>query len=305
MTPVRSKKRVVDGVLLLDKPFGMTSNKALQTARWHYHAAKAGHTGVLDPLASGLLPVCLGEATKFSAYLLDADKRYTASVRFGSVSTTGDLEGTLTAVAPPTFSADALRAALVGLLGEQMQQAPMHSALKHEGKALYEYARQGIVVPPKVRQITLHQLNLLAFDGETAEIDVLCSKGTYIRTLAEDLGKLMGCGAHLAGLRRTATAGFLLADALTLETLEATPPEARDALLLPPDILVAHLPEVTLTDAEVDAICHGQAVHSEQKNAIIDRCRLYAVDKRFIGLGAVRADGLLWPDRLLASAAIS
>lgn len=294
-------KRPIHGVLLLDKPLGMSSNKALQTARWHYHAEKAGHTGVLDPLATGLLPVCLGEATKFSAHLLDADKGYTATVRFGHYSSTGDLEGELTpGERPIDFDQARLLAAMASLTGPIEQVPPMYSALKHQGRSLYEYARQGVEIERKPRQVVIHRLELLSFDGQEAVLDVQCSKGTYVRTLAADLGAKLGCGAHLAGLRRTRTAGFDIADAISLDTLVEMTPEARMATLLPVDILVDHLPIHPLGDADTHKICHGQPVHVAAKDAIIHGCRLYDSQQRFVGIGRMRADGLLWPDRLLA-----
>ncbi len=294
-------KRPIHGVLLLDKPLGMSSNKALQTTRWHYHAEKAGHTGVLDPLATGLLPVCLGEATKFSAHLLDADKGYTATVRFGHYSSTGDLEGEFTpGERPIDFDQAGLLAAMASLIGPIEQVPPMYSALKHQGRSLYEYARQGVEIERKPRQVVIHRLELLSFDGQDAVLDVQCSKGTYVRTLAADLGAKLGCGAHLAGLRRTRTAGFDIADAIALDALVEMTPEARMAMLLPVDILVNHLPIHTLNDAETHKICHGQPVHVAEKDAIIQGCRLYDSQQRFVGIGRMRADGLLWPDRLLA-----
>ena len=210
MTQVRRPKRCVDGVLLLDKPYDISSNGALQKARWLYTAAKAGHTGVLDPLATGLLPLCFGEATKFSSYLLDADKAYRATVCFGSNTTTGDIEGEVVRERPVTFDREQLLTAMRGFVGEIDQVPPMYSALKHQGRPLYEYARAGIVIERPARHITIYSLDLIEFDGREAVIDVVCSKGTYIRTLSEDLGELLGAGAHLTGLRRTRTAGFSL-----------------------------------------------------------------------------------------------
>ena len=189
----RIERRPLDGVLLLDKPCGMTSNTALQRARWMFRAQKGGHTGVLDPLATGLLPLCFGEATKFSAFLLDADKGYRATLRFGAVSSTLDREGEITPVAPPAFDREQLEAVIRDFMGVIDQVPPMYSALKFQGKALYEYARAGVEIERKVRQVTIHRIDLLAFDGETAVMDVACSKGTYIRTLAADIGERLGC----------------------------------------------------------------------------------------------------------------
>lgn len=312
MTQVRIPRRPVDGVFLLDKPLHLSSNTALQRVRWLYRAQKAGHTGVLDPLATGLLPVCLGEATKFSAFLLDADKGYCATVRFGAVSTTLDAEGEITPVGPVNFDADRLREVLDGFLGEIEQVPPMHSALKFQGKALYEYAREGIEIERKVRRITIHSIELAGFDGDTAVINVQCSKGTYVRTLAADIGAVLGCGAYLTGLRRTRTAGFEVADALTLDALEAVAEDARDGLLMPPDVLVAHLPRTVLDDADIHRLCHGQpalaaqnTVRAGENDAIIRDFRLYTEDGRFIGLGEIRKDDLLWPNRMLANKPVS
>ncbi len=297
----RRPKRDVDGVLLLDKPIGVSSNGALQKARWLYTAAKGGHTGVLDPLATGLLPLCFGEATKFSSFLLDADKRYIAHVAFGKVTTTGDVEGEVVLERPVAFDEVRLREVIAGFVGPQSQVPPMYSALKHQGKALYEYARQGIEIERKARDIVIHSIDLLSFDGAVAVIDVSCSKGTYIRTLGQDIGEVLGCGAHLSGLRRTATAGFGLEDAITPEALEALDLAGREALLMPPDVLVRHLPEVVLPEQDAVRFCHGQAVRIPLKCAIMSRFRVYReVDREFLGLAEWRDDESLYPVRLMA-----
>jgi tRNA pseudouridine55 synthase len=306
MSQVRRPKRRVDGVLLLDKPYQISSNGALQKVRWMFNAAKAGHTGVLDPLATGLLPVCFGEATKFSSYLLDADKGYRATVKFGAVTTTGDIEGEVLRERPVNFSEAELLAAMAKFIGPISQVPPMYSALKFQGKALYEYARQGVEIERKAREVTIHSIKLISLDlqGESAVIDVLCSKGTYIRTLAEDIGEVLGCGAHLSGLRRTTTAGFKLEDAVTPEQVETVAYEDRLGLLLPPDILVMHFPELNLAEPEVGRFNHGQAVHVAEKREIMARFRVYReATREFLGLGEVRADGLLYPFRLMAAAA--
>lgn len=299
---VRRVKRCVDGVLLLDKPYDISSNGALQKARWLYTAAKGGHTGVLDPLATGLLPVCFGEATKFSSYLLDADKAYRATVRFGQNTTTGDIEGEVVRERPVTFDRAALQQAMESFLGVIEQVPPMYSALKHQGRALYEYAREGIEIERPARTVTIHALTLQSFDGSEAVIDVVCSKGTYVRTLAEDLGERLNAGAHLTGLRRTRTAGFSLDDAITLADLEAMTPEQRDALLLPADVLVGHLPELELSDEQTGRFCHGQAVRITENHAIMTRFRVYQQGTRkFLGLAEVREAAMLHPVRLMAS----
>ncbi|HJV07475.1 tRNA pseudouridine(55) synthase TruB [Paludibacterium denitrificans] len=297
----RSKKRQIDGVLLVDKPYDISSNGALQKARWLFNAAKAGHTGVLDPLATGLLPVCLGEATKFSSYLLDADKGYRAHVRFGVVTTTGDIEGEIVRERPIVFDREQLLQVMSQFVGEIEQVPPMYSALKHQGKPLYEYARQGIEIKREARQITIHSLQLVSLDGADAVIDVVCSKGTYIRTLAEDIGEVLGCGAHLTGLRRTATGGFSLQQAITLEALEALTMPEREALLMPPDVLVRHLPEIVLSEEDAGRFNHGQAVRFDEKYERMPRFRVYhQLTREFLGLGELRDHTILHPLRLLA-----
>ena len=217
----------MDGVLLLDKPSGVSSNAALQRARRLFAAEKAGHTGTLDPLASGLLPVCFGEATKFAQSLLDADKRYRATVRFGVATTTGDAEGEVVDRGPVDFDRAALEAALAGFVGRIRQVPPRHSALKHQGKPMYAYARAGIDVPREPREVEIRALSLVDWGPPDAIVDVACSKGTYVRTLAEDLGTALGTRAHLAALVRTGTGGFDLADAIAIDAIEALSPEDR------------------------------------------------------------------------------
>src|SRR6478609_1489639 len=242
--PRRPPRRRVDGVLLLDKPSGVTSNGALMRVKRLYNAEKAGHTGTLDPLASGLLPICFGVATRFAQFLLDAQKRYVATVRFGVTTTTQDAEGDVVATRAVTFGPDALHAALAQFVGERMQTPPVHSALKFEGRPYYVYARRGVDIPRAPRTITIHALRLVRWQAPDATLDVECSKGTYVRVLAADLGEALGCGAHLAALRRTASGGFSIADAVTLETLEALSGAERDRKLLPMAVLVAHLPSL-------------------------------------------------------------
>jgi len=298
---VRRPKRNVDGVLLLDKPYEISSNGALQKARWMYTAAKGGHTGVLDPLATGLLPLCFGEATKFCSYLLDADKAYRATLRFGQNTTTGDIEGEVVLERPITFGREELLQAIGGFIGEIDQVPPMYSALKHQGRPMYEYAREGIVIERPARRITIHAIKLLSFDGCEAVIDVECSKGTYIRTLAEDLGERLNAGAHLTGLRRTRTAGFSLDQAVTLDQIEAVGAGERDGLLLPVDVLVSHLPELELPELLAQRFCHGQAVRIGENHAIMTRFRVYhQVSRKFLGLADFREAAMLHPVRLMA-----
>ncbi|AVG16450.1 tRNA pseudouridine(55) synthase TruB [Chromobacterium vaccinii] len=304
MSKPRSNRRQIDGVLLIDKPYDISSNNALQKARWLLNAAKAGHTGVLDPLATGLLPVCLGEATKFSSYLLDADKGYRATVKFGAVTTTGDIEGEVVSERPVSISREQLEAVLERFRGEISQVPPMYSALKHQGKPLYEYARAGIEVPREARQVTIRKLELLSFDGVSAEIEVLCTKGTYIRTLGCDIGDALGCGAHLTALRRTATGGFGLEQSHALADLELLDMPGREALLMPADVLVMHFPQLELADGEIGKFLQGQPVRFEQKCEKMQRFRVYQQSSRkFVGLGEARGDGRLHPIRLLANQA--
>lgn len=283
----KSQKRAVDGVLLLDKPIGVSSNTALQQARRLFRAEKAGHTGVLDPLASGLLPVCFGEATKFAQYLLDADKAYTATMKLGEATTTGDAEGEIIDTANTDVSYEQLQAACTALTGHIRQVPPMFSALKHEGKPLYKYARKGVVIERKARDITIYNIDIKEFSITKAVIDVRCSKGTYIRTLSEDIAKHLGTFAHLTALRRTETAGFTIAQTHSLEQLAQLDETQRDAILLPCDALVQHLPRVDLDDTTVKKLRFGQpapyATGDLPSNTPI---RAYTMTGTFIGLVA-------------------
>jgi tRNA pseudouridine55 synthase len=260
MSAPRRVRRALDGVLLLDKPVGATSNAVLQRARWLFAAEKAGHTGTLDPFASGLLPICFGDATKFAQSLLDAPKSYVATVHFGVGTTTGDIDGEVIASASPVIDADMLRAALPAFTGPIQQVPPRHSALKLNGRAYYDYARAGIDIPRHARPVTVHALSLVHWDPPFAELTVTCSKGTYVRVLAEDLGAALGCPAHLTALRRTATGGFQLEDALTLEQLEALAVSERDACLLPVESLLMALPALALPTAEAARLQQGRAL---------------------------------------------
>jgi tRNA pseudouridine55 synthase len=293
-------KRPVDGVLLLDKPAGISSNQALQQARRLYMAAKAGHTGNLDPFATGLLPLCFGEATKFSHYLLDADKTYVATLYLGASSTTGDTEGEIVPNKPCVTNSSQIEQVLSSFLGTINQVPPMYSALKHQGKALYEYARAGIEIERAAREVTIHAIRLLEYAAPVLSIEVQCSKGTYIRTLAEDIGKMLGCSAYLTGLRRLETGGYTLAGAITLEQLDTLSLEERDARLLGPDALLVHLPAVTLDQDAAFYLNRGQAVWLAGKRAL-GEIRLYDDHKKFLGLGEVMPDGKIAPRRLLQS----
>lgn len=287
----------VDGVLLLNKPVGLTSNAALQKAKWLLAALKAGHTGTLDPFADGLLPLCFGEATKFSGYLLESDKRYRATLRLGITTTTGDPEGEVLAERPVNVRRDTIAAALPCFMGEIEQVPPMYSALKHQGRPLYEYARAGIDIDRPPRKVRIAALDLVECAPPRVVLDVACSAGTYVRTLAQDIGEALGCGAHLTGLTRTAAGGFELAQACTLDALEALPPDARHALLMPPDSLVAHLPALRLDPADATALRQGRRV--ESRPGLAGLIRVYH-DAGFVGL-VDAADGHLTPRRLMAT----
>jgi tRNA pseudouridine55 synthase len=288
----------IDGILLLDKPVGMTSNRALQEAKRLLNARKAGHTGSLDPLASGLLPLCFGEATKFSRFLLDADKRYLTVVKLGVSTTTYDGEGEITATRPVAVETAAIERALAAFRGEIEQVPPRYSAIKIDGRRMYELARAGreVEIPP--RCVTIYSLDLVDRQGDELTLDIRCSKGTYIRSLAHDLGEALGCGAHVARLRRTASAGFDVDRAVTLEALRAlATPAERAARLLPGDTAVDHLPAVTLSRDAAYYLRQGQAV-SAPHGLPAGWVRLYE-DREFLGLGEVQADGLVAPKRLV------
>ena len=297
----RVPRRRLDGVLLLDKALGASSNHALQAARRLYRAEKAGHTGTLDPLATGLLPLCFGEATKFSGELLDADKRYVATVQLGITTDTADAEGRVLETRPVEAGLAEIEAALASFLGEIDQVPPMYSALKRDGKPLYEYARAGIELERAARRVRIYELNLLNADELATGrfvFEVRCSKGTYVRTLAADIGERLGCGAHLAALRRTGIGALDVDQAHTLATLEELAAEARDALLLPPDSLLAGLAEASLDMAGAERLRHGQTVRWNGEEGI--RLRVYDAEGRFIGVCRQLADGWLQPVRLVA-----
>lgn len=299
----RKKGDAVDGVLLFDKPVGLTSNAALQTARRLLGAAKAGHTGTLDPLARGLLPLAFGEATKFAADLLEAEKTYEASIRLGVRTTSGDADGEVIETGPVAVTRAQLDAGLARFTGPILQVPPMTSALKRDGKALYEYARAGIEVEREPRAVTIHRIEVEAFDGKTVELAIDCSKGTYVRTLADDLGLALGCGAHLAALTRTRVGDLSLDRALSLEALEAMPPAGRRDVLLPVDTLLARLPRVALGERQARLFLHGGGIDvGPQYGGGPGRKRVYGPDERLLGLAELDDHGLLNPRRLVAAA---
>jgi tRNA pseudouridine55 synthase len=296
--PPRIPRRALHGVLLLDKPVGLSSNDALQKAKRLYRAEKAGHTGTLDPLASGLLPICFGAATKFSQVSLDADKAYRATLKLGQTTTTGDAEGEVTRQRPVQVDSAAIDAACARLSGEIEQVPPMHSALKKDGRALYEYARNGIEVERAPRRVTIHAIAIVDWHDDALVIDVSCSKGTYIRTLAEDIGEALGCGAHLSALRRTGSGALRVEQAVTLEQLQAMDEARRDALLAPADALINDWPPVHLNNDDAGRFLSGLRRRVTQADA--PAVRVYGPEPRaFLGSAHITA-GELIADRLLS-----
>ena len=292
----RVPRRALHGVLLLDKPVGLSSNDALQKARRLFRAEKAGHTGTLDPLACCLLPLCFGAATKFSQASLDADKAYRATLRLGRTTSTGDAEGELLRERPVNVERAAIEAACLRFTGVIDQVPPMHSALKKDGKALYEYARAGIEVEREARRVSIQAITLVDWRGDLLVVDVRCSKGTYIRTLAEDLGERLGCGAHLAALRRTGCGRLTVERAITIEALAALPEAERQARLLPPDVLLGEWPALELGADDAGRFLTGL----RRRTAWPDTraVRVYQ-GRAFLGAGHVTA-GELIADRLLS-----
>ena len=307
MVPGRGKGRNVNGIILLDKAKGESSNYALQRIKRLFHAKKAGHTGSLDPLATGVLPLCLGEATKISQFLLDSDKRYMAKVKLGERTDSGDSEGVVIDVQRRIdVDYDALVQTLTKFEGEIKQLPPMYSALKHNGVPLYKLARKGISIKRKVRAVTIHKIGLMNFDNNIAEIDVTCSKGTYIRTLADDLGQELGCGAHVIELRRLQAGVFSIDQCRGSNELEKIRESfglsGLDKVIVPMERAVEKLPEVVLASETARDIRNGQAVsfHELPKRGLV---RLYEKGN-FIGIGIVNVDGEVAPKRLVATESI-
>ncbi|PLY13613.1 MAG: tRNA pseudouridine(55) synthase TruB [Sedimenticola sp.] len=298
----RQKGRDVHGILLLDKPLGITSNGALQRVKHIFYAKKAGHTGSLDPLATGLLPICFGAATKISAFLLDADKRYWVRVKLGETTTTADAEGDIL----ETRSVDGIsqadvEAVLKRFVGDILQIPPMYSALKHQGKRLYELARDGVEVERKPRPVTIHEIKLLSFDLPEFELEVSCTKGTYVRTLAEDIGAALGCGAHVSALRRSGVGAYSAEQLITLDRLEEMADHdyaELDALLLPLDSALQNWPAVNLNGDMTYYLRQGQPV-IVPRAPTQGRVRLYDDKERFIGIGEILDDGRVAPSRLM------
>jgi tRNA pseudouridine55 synthase len=290
-------RRGIDGVLLLDKPKGLSSNAALQRAKRLYRAQKAGHTGTLDPLATGLLPICFGEATKFAHLLLDADKTYVATLRLGVTTTTGDAEGEVLATRAVAASAHRdLEGVLPRFLGRIAQVPPRHSALKRDGRKYYEYAREGVEIVRTAREVEVHAIALGSWRGPDVELRIHCGKGTYIRALAEDIGEALGCGAHLAALSRTGAGEFALSDAITLDALAELGEGERDGALLPVDALVARLDRLDFDDAEATRLVQGRpVVRAGVPDGMV---RVYAAGA-FGGVADVR-EGVVQARRLVA-----
>jgi len=292
----RKSGRDLHGIILLDKRLGVSSNQALQEVRRLLNANKAGHTGSLDPLATGVLPLCFGEATKVSALMLDDDKRYSVTLRLGVMTDTGDSEGKVVAEMPlPTFDEAQLLQCLQGFIGEIEQVPPMYSALKHQGKKLYELAREGITIERQPRRISIYQLNLLSFDQEFISLDVSCSKGTYIRSLVEDIGQALGSCATVTALRRTAAGMFDLAQTLTLAELQAMDDEQRLAALIPLDTPLLDMPAIALSDEQALRIQQGQQIPFDK--ALDGKVRLYC-QQSFLGLGEILLNGKLIPTKI-------
>lgn len=297
----RHKGRNVSGIVLLDKPLGITSNRALQIVKRLFNAAKAGHTGSLDPLATGLLPLCLGEATKVSGFLLDADKSYLATIKLGVKTSSADAEGEVIQTRPvENYSKKQIKAAIEQFLGDIEQIPPMHSALKVDGQPLYKLAHQGQVIERKARPVHIYDIEVLRFEGDELDIHVECSKGTYIRTLAEDIGEELGCGAHLSALRRTTSGPFDIEESITLEELEALSElgfDEMDNILMPSEDALDDWESVNLSSDAAFYISQGQAVQIP-KAPTSGLVRLFSEEKGFLGIGEILDDGRVKPNRL-------
>lgn len=309
MSRPRRRGRDIHGVLLLDKPQGLSSNDALQKVKRIYNANRAGHTGALDPLATGMLPICLGEATKFSQYLLDSDKRYRVIARLGQRTDTSDADGQVVQERPVNFTQAQLDAALDTFRGNIQQVPSMYSALKYQGKKLYEYARQGIEVPREARSITVYELQFIRWQGDELELEIHCSKGTYIRTITDDLGELLGCGAHVIYLRRLQVAKYPIARMVTLEQLHTLVAQAEeqgiassellDPLLMPMDSPAEDFPEVNLLPAVAGYVKQGQPVQVAGAPASGLVRITEGAERKFIGIGEIADDGRVAPRRLV------
>ena len=303
MSKPRKRGRDIHGVFLLDKPQGMSSNDIMQKVKRIFQANKAGHTGALDPLATGMLPICLGEATKFSQFLLDADKRYLVTAKLGERTDTSDAEGQIVETRDVKVKTPEILTALEQFRGDILQVPTMFSALKHNGKPLYEYARQGITVEREARPITIFELNFIEYNAPYLTLEVHCSKGTYIRTLVDDLGEALGCGAHVTMLRRTAVADYPTEKMLDWHSLQSLAEQQDlsllDALLLPMDTAVAKLPTLTLNESQAQGIGFGQRVKFDNPNRLQGQVRLFSHENRFLGVAVIDENNVIRPQRLV------
>ena len=303
MSRPRKKGRDIHGVFLLDKPQGMSSNDILQKVKRIFQANKAGHTGALDPLATGMLPICLGEATKFSQFLLDSDKRYQVTAKLGERTDTSDAEGQVVETKVVNVTESDIQQALAQFRGDILQVPTMFSALKHQGKPLYEYARAGITVEREARPITIFELKFIAYEAPFLTLEVHCSKGTYIRTLVDDLGEVLGCGAHITVLRRLAVADYPIAAMMSYVDLqnmaENQPLEALDKLLLPMDTAVSNLPKINLNEQQTKAVGFGQRVKFENVEQMYGLVRLFSNTAQFLGVAEITADDVIRPNRMV------
>ena len=303
MSKPRKRGRDIHGVFLLDKPQGMSSNDIMQKVKRIFQANKAGHTGALDPLATGMLPICLGEATKFSQFLLDADKRYLVTAKLGERTDTSDAEGQIVETRDVKVKTSEILTALEQFRGDILQVPTMFSALKHNGKPLYEYARQGITVEREARPITIFELNFIEYNAPYLTLEVHCSKGTYIRTLVDDLGEVLGCGAHVTMLRRTAVANYPTEKMLDWNALQSLAAQQDlsllDALLLPMDTAVAKLPTLTLDESQAQGIGFGQRVKFDNPNRLQGQVRLFSHENRFLGVAVIDENNVIRPQRLV------
>ena len=303
MSKPRKRGRDIHGVFLLDKPQGMSSNDIMQKVKRIFQANKAGHTGALDPLATGMLPICLGEATKFSQFLLDADKRYLVTAKLGERTDTSDAEGQIVETREVNVKTPEILTALEQLRGDILQVPTMFSALKHNGKPLYEYARQGITVEREARPITIFELNFIEYNSPYLTLEVHCSKGTYIRTLVDDLGEALGCGAHVTMLRRTAVADYPTEKMLDWHALQSLAEQQDlsllDALLLPMDTAVAKLPALTLNESQTQGIGFGQRIKFDNPNRLQGQVRLFSHENRFLGVAVIDENNVIRPQRLV------
>ena len=303
MSKPRKRGRDIHGVFLLDKPQGMSSNDIMQKVKRIFQANKAGHTGALDPLATGMLPICLGEATKFSQFLLDADKRYLVTAKLGECTDTSDAEGQIVETREVNVKTPEILTALEQFRGDILQVPTMFSALKHNGKPLYEYARQGITVEREARPITIFELNFIEYNAPYLTLEVHCSKGTYIRTLVDDLGEALGCGAHVTMLRRTAVADYPTEKMLDWHALQSLAEQQDlsllDALLLPMDTAVAKLPALTLNESQTQGIGFGQRIKFDNPNRLQGQVRLFSHENRFLGVAVIDENNVIRLQRLV------